>query len=82
MVSPVAGGGRCANGIASVAIRSCVASWAVTEELPVAEARVEAVVYILKLIESMLIMFLYCRFKLAGDNDLGVTIEIGPRWLA
>ena len=81
MVSPVAGGGRCANGIASVAIRSCVAS-AVTEELPVAEARVEAVVYILKLIESILIMFLYCRFKLAGDNDLGVTIEIGPRWLA
>jgi hypothetical protein len=33
------------------------------EESPVAEARAEAVVYILKLIESMLIMFLYYRFK-------------------
>ena len=65
-----------------MAIWSCVASWAVTEESPVVEARVEAVVYILKLIELVLIMFLYYRFKLAGDNDLGVTIEIRLRWLA
>ena len=46
-----------------IAILSCVASWVVTEGSPVAEAMAEAVVYILKYIDSMLITFLYYRFK-------------------
>ena len=51
-----------------MAVQSCVASWAVTEESPVAEARVEAMVYILKLIESMLIMFLLLGGRLVRSG--------------
>ena len=59
-----------------IVIRSCVASWVVTEESPVVKAIVEAVVYILKLIDLMLIMFLYHRLEYTKPlSDLSTELS-------